>query len=113
MQEPQSFQGIIDIHAHADPDRTRRSLDVIELARQYRDRGFRGVLLMNHHDSTAGQAYLVSKAVPGIEVYGGIVLNHLIGGLNRHAVKHFTLVEGGLGKVVYFPTTGSENEVLP
>jgi hypothetical protein len=105
------FEGFIDIHAHADPDRTRRSLDVIELARQYHDRGFRGLLLMNHHDSTAGQAYLVSKVVPGIEVYGGIVLNHLIGGLNLHAVEHFTQVEGGLGKVVYMPTTGSENEV--
>ena len=66
---------------------------------------------MNHHDSTAGQAYLVSKVVPGIEVYGGIVLNHLIGGLNRYAVEHFTQVEGGLGKIVYMPTTGSENEV--
>ena len=110
---PRSFslKGIIDIHAHADPDRTNRSLDAIELARQYRDRGFRGLLLMNHHDSTAGQAYLVSKVVPGIEVYGGIVLNHLIGGLNLHAVEHFTRVEGGLGKVVYMPTTGSENEV--
>ena len=111
MSSSPSFEGIIDIHAHADPDRTRRSLDVIELARQYRDRGFRGVVLMNHYDSTAGQAYLVSKVVPGIEVYGGIVLNHLIGGLNRAAVEHFTLVEGGLGKIVYMPTTGSENEV--
>jgi hypothetical protein len=106
-----SLEGIIDIHAHADPDRTRRSLDAVELARQYRDRGFRGLVLMNHHDSTAGQAYLVSKVVPGIEVYGGIVLNHLIGGLNRHAVEHFTQVEGSLGKIVYMPTTGSENEV--
>jgi hypothetical protein len=68
MNNLEPFEGIIDIHAHADPDRTRRSLDALELARQYRDRGFRGLVLMNHYDATAGQAYLVRKVVPGIEI---------------------------------------------
>ena len=83
----QTFQGIIDVHAHADPDKTARSLDVFELAKLYRDRGFRGVVLMNHFDSTAGLAYLVDKYTPGLEVYGGIVLNRLIGGINPAAVQ--------------------------
>jgi hypothetical protein len=105
------FDGIIDIHAHADPDKTARSLDVLELAKLYRDRGFRAVVLMNHFDSTAGLAYLVGKYTQGLQVFGGIVLNSLVGGLNPHAVKHFTQVEGGRGKIVYMPTTDSENEV--
>ena len=106
-----AFDGIIDIHAHADPDKTARSLDVLELAKLYRDRGFRAVLLMNHYDSTAGLAYLVDKYTPGLEVYGGIVLNSLIGGMNQHAVRHFTKIEGGRGKIVYMPTVDSENEL--
>ena len=107
----QSLEGIFDIHAHCDPDRTNRSLDVFELAKLYKDRGFRGFVVMNHHDPTAGLAYLARKQVPNLEVYGGIVLNSLIGGMNQHAVEHFLRMEGGFGKIVYMPTTDSENEV--
>ena len=105
------LQGIVDIHAHADPDRTARSLDVLELARMYRDRGVRGMVIMNHSDSTAGLAYLVRKQVPDLETFGGMVLNHLIGGMNQHAVDHFVRVEGGYGKIIYMPTVNSEHEV--
>ena len=35
MPGPQPFKGIIDLHAHADLDRTRRSLDAIERVKQY------------------------------------------------------------------------------
>lgn len=108
----QKFEGIIDIHAHADPDRTRRSIDVLELARMYKDRGFRGLVIMNHYDCTAGLAYLARKHAPGLEVFGGIVLNHLVGGMNEHAVEHFITIEGGYGKIVYMPTVNSEYDVL-
>ena len=69
------------------------------------------MVLMNHFDPTAGLAYLVAKYTPGLEVYGGIVLNRLVGGINPAAVEHFTRVEGGRGKIVYMPTLDSENEV--
>ena len=106
------FAGIIDIHAHAAPDPAgRRNIDVFELAKLYRDAGFRGFLFMSHFDPTAGIAYLVKKAFPKLEVFGGIVLNRLIGGLNRMAVRHFAKLDGGLGKIVYFPTLDCENEV--
>ena len=105
------FEGIVDVHAHADPDRTGRSLDVMELAKLYQDRGFRGVVMMNHFDSTAGMAYLVNKYTPGLQVFGGIVLNRLIGGINPAAVEHMLHIEGGRGKIVYMPTLDSENEV--
>ena len=111
MPAKSPFEGIIDIHAHADPDKTARSIDVFELARMYRDREFRGVLLMNHFDPTAGLAYLVQKYVPGIEVFGGIVLNRLVGGINPAAVEHFCRVEGGYGRIVYMPTLDAENEI--
>ena len=107
----ETLQGIVDIHAHADPDTTARSLDAFELERMYRDRGFRGMVLMNHSDSTAGLAYLVRKQVPELETFGGMVLNHLIGGMTRHAVDHFVRMEGGYGRIIYMPTVNSEHEV--
>ncbi len=54
----QILQGIIDIHAHASPDNTDRSIDVLEFVKLYRDRGVRGMVIMNHFDPTAGLAYL-------------------------------------------------------
>lgn len=67
---------------------------------------------MGHFDPTAGLAYLARKVVPEIEVYGGIVLNSLIGGMNPHAVRHFAGMDGSLGKIVYMPTVDCENEVM-
>jgi len=107
----QTLKDIVDIHVHADPDQTPRSLDVFEAAKLYRDRGARAILLMNHSDPTAGMAYLVHKQIPDLEVFGGIVLNHLIGGMNQHAVEHFTRISGGRGRIVYMPTVGSEHEI--
>ena len=106
------FKGLIDIHAHASPDPAgRRSIDVFELAKLYEDSGFRGFLFMSHFDPTAGISYLVRKRHPRLEIYGGIVLNSLVGGMNPHAVRHFAAMDGHLGKIVYMPTIDCENEV--
>ena len=106
-----TLQGIVDIHAHADPDKTFRPIDVLELAKLYSDRGVRAMIIMNHYDPTAGLAYLAQKYVPNLQVFGGIVLNRLVGGINPLPVEHFILVEGGVGRVVYMPTLDAENEI--
>ena len=59
IAEAHTLEGVFDVHAHAHPDTTARSIDVFELAKIYRDQGFRGFVIMNHHDPTAGLAYLV------------------------------------------------------
>src|SRR5579863_461523 len=91
--------GVIDFHAHCDPDSVPRSIDAIDLARLARQRGMRGLVLKNHFDPTATMAYIVRKEVPGIEVFGGLVLNRSVGGVNPAAVEHFTAVKGGWGRV--------------
>ena len=106
-----TLQGVVDIHAHADPDRTGRPVDVLELAKLYSDRGVRAMVIMNHYDPTAGLAYLARKHAPSLEAFGGIVLNRLVGGINPLAVDHFVQVEGGAGRIVYMPTLDAENEV--
>jgi hypothetical protein len=107
----QSLDGVIDIHAHADPDSTARSIDAIDLAKLAKSRGMRGLVLKNHYESTASVAYLVRKEVPGIEIFGGIALNLTVGGINAVAVERMTMVKGGYGRVVWMPTYDAENHV--
>lgn len=106
------LKGVIDFHAHADPDSMARSVDVIELAKRASKAGMRGLVLKNHYTATAGYAYLVRKLVPGIEVFGGIALNRSAGGINPAAVEAMAAVKGGYGRVVWMPTFDAENHVL-
>jgi hypothetical protein len=103
--------GVIDFHAHSDPDSMPRSIDAVDLARLAKARGMRGLVLKNHYESTAALAYLVRKAVPGIEIFGGIDLNRSVGGVNPAAVERMTMMKGGWGRVVWFPTFDAENQV--
>lgn len=107
----QSLDGVIDIHAHANPDSMARSIDVLDLARLAQARGMRGLVLKNHYESTASMAYLARKAAPGLEVFGGVVLNRSVGGINAAAIDYMTGVAGGWGRVVWMPTYDSEHHV--
>lgn len=107
----QTLNGVIDIHAHSDPDSTARSIDAIDLAKLAKSRGMRGLVLKNHYESTAALAYIVRKEVPGIEIFGGIDLNLTVGGINPAAVERMTMMKGGYGRVVWMPTFDAENQV--
>ncbi len=107
----QTVSGVVDIHVHADPDSRARSIDPIDLAKLARERGIRGLVFKNHYEPTTALAYLVRKVVPGIEVFGGIVLNRAVGGVNPAAVEQMTIVKGGWGRVVWMPTVNAENQV--
>src|SRR5687767_15819163 len=106
-----ALKGAIDIHVHGAPDDRPRLLDVIQAAREARDRGMRAIVIKNHYVSTAGEAYLARTQVPGIEVFGGIDLNLTVGGINPAAVEHMTKVTGGWGRLVWMPTFDAENQV--
>jgi hypothetical protein len=110
-QAQSSLTGVIDIHAHTGPDRIPRSIDAIDLARMAKARGMRGLVLKNHYESTAAQAYLVRKEVPGLEVFGGIDLNLTVGGLNPAAIEQMVQMNGGWGRVIWMPTFDAENQV--
>jgi hypothetical protein len=109
--EAQSLTGIVDVHAHSDPDSMPRSIDAIDLAKLAQSRGMRALVLKNHFEPTASLAYTVRKVVPGIEVFGGIVLNRPVGGINIAAVERMAANKGGWGRVVWMPTFDSENQV--
>lgn len=114
-----SLAGVIDIHAHAAPQsgalNFQRQFDAIQAAQIAKIYGMRGIVLKEHTSETASWAYLVSQMIPGVEVFGGIVLNRYVGGMNPAAVEAMALTRGGRGKVVYMPTMDAEyrNEGQP
>lgn len=85
--ESVDLAGVIDLHVHTAPDVRPRKLDDIGLARTAAARGMRAVLIKSHVTLTADRAYLVQQIVPGIRVFGGLALNHAVGGINPAAVE--------------------------
>ncbi|MGH8726391.1 MAG: DUF6282 family protein [Burkholderiales bacterium] len=103
--------GVIDMHVHSHPDVFGRNMDDIDIAQLAKAKGLRGILLKNHVSETASRAALVMKVVPGIEVWGGIVLNKAVGGVNPDAVEWMHRMYGGRGKVVWLPTFEADRHV--
>lgn len=103
--------GVIDMHVHSHPDVFGRSMDDIDVATLAKAKGMRGLVLKNHVTTTADRAALVMKVVPGIEVWGGIVLNNAVGGINPAAVEWMHRMYGGRGKVVWLPTFDSDKHI--
>ena len=103
--------GVIDMHVHSHPDVFGRNMDDIDVAQLAKSKGMRGILLKNHVAETASRAALVMKVVPGIEVWGGIVLNKAVGGINPDAVEWMHRTYGGRGKVVWLPTFEADKHV--
>jgi Family of unknown function (DUF6282) len=103
--------GAIDLHVHANPDVFGRNMDDIDVARLAKAKGMRGIVLKNHVSETASRAALVMKVVPEIEIWGGIVLNKAVGGVNPDAVEWMHRMYGGRGKVVWLPTFEADKHV--
>jgi hypothetical protein len=103
-----ALRGSIDIHMHTDPDIAPRPVDAIEVVKLSKSYGLRAIVLKNHYEPTAAQAYLMRKIVPGIEVFGAITMDLTNGGVNPAAVEHMAKLKGGYGKVVWFPTYDAE-----
>src|SRR5436190_21645401 len=75
--------------------------DELVIAVAARDAGMKAVVLKCHHESTVSRAYLIQRMVPGIRVYGGIVLNSYVGFINPAAVEAALRLGG---KEVWMPT---------
>ena len=103
--------GLIDFHTHAAPDIFGRAIDDDELAALAASRQMEAIVFKNHVTHTADRAWLVRKHVPGIKVFGGITLNRAVGGLNPQAVEWMWRMQGGYGRVVWFPTFDADNHV--
>jgi len=99
------MRGACDLHIHAGPDIVPRRQDVVEVARDAREAGMRALGIKDHNTNTAGRCYVASQLVPGIELLGGIVLNHTVGGLNPEAVDK--AIKLGT-KIIWMPSIDAE-----
>jgi hypothetical protein len=81
--------GAIDIHVHAGPHifSSPRRVDPFQAAVQARDAGMRALVFMDVFEMSNGTSWMVNRAVPDFQTYGGIILNTVYGGMNPRAVK--------------------------
>ena len=103
-----SLAGAIDFHVHSGPDSRPRSMNDLEVARMVKRAGLRGIVLKNHFTMTSDRAALAMAQVEGLEIFGGVVLNRAVGGINAEAVRQMVQFDGGRGKVVWLPTFDAE-----
>lgn len=96
--------GTIDTHIHGGPwlKSCPGRLDPFAIAEQARAAGMRAIVLYDHTlGNSAGTAWLAGRVVPGIAIFGGIILTSCLGGMNPRAVK--TALHYGAGaKFVHF-----------
>jgi len=102
------LEGTIDIHVHAGPDLFPRPLDEIDVVRQAKEVGMRALVLKSHFTTNADRVYSIRKQIEGIDVFGSVVLNHAVGGINPEAV--FAALNFG-AKRVEMPTVDAATHV--
>ena len=83
------LQGAIDIHVHAGPHifSSPRRVDPFQAATQARDAGMRAIVFMDVFEMSNGTSWLVNRAIPDFQTFGGLILNTVYGGMNPRAVK--------------------------
>lgn len=105
------FEGAVDLHVHPAPSPMPRRMDGAEAARLAGEAGFDAIVVKSHHHSTVMDVLALEQA--GVDhgaakLFGGIALNGPVGGINPKAVD-LALKMGG--RIVWFPTIGSENHI--
>lgn len=100
------IQGFYDLHFHSTPCLFPRISDDRGCVTAAAEAGMGGMMLKCHHESTVSRARELQREFPGFKVYGGIVLNEYVGGINPLAVEA-SLKMGG--KEVWMPTIDAEN----
>ncbi|MCD7908467.1 MAG: DUF6282 family protein [Clostridium sp.] len=81
-----TMEGACDLHIHTSPDIFERIADDVRTAEVCRDAGMKAIVFKCHADTTVTRAWHTQRQVPGIQVFGGIVLNLNVGGINPAAV---------------------------
>jgi hypothetical protein len=104
-------EGLIDFHLHSAPDVFGRAFDDEEAGIVYRDNGIEAVVMKSHVVATADRAWLLRKHLPTVKAFGGVVLNAAVGGINPDAVQWMWRMQGGFGRVVWFPTFDGDHHV--
>ncbi len=98
------LKGAVDMHIHAYPCIFPRLADDRIVAGAANEAGMSAIVLKCHHESTVSRSYLLQEEFPELKIFGGIVLNSYVGGINPAAVE-VALHMGA--KEVWMPTIDS------
>ena len=108
MSKKELLEGVIDMHIHAGPDVVPRYADGLEIAREAAQYCMRALVFKPFIGfPNAQMCYMINKLVPEIKVFGGVILNYAVGGLNPEAVFNAIQLEGT--KVVWMPQLDAEH----
>lgn len=98
--------GVCDIHIHAYPDTSRRSIDEYHFSINAQRAGYEAVMFKSNDFSCHDRAYLIRQALPtGIEVFGSLCMNRVHGDrVNARAAQKAVETSGGLCRCIWMPT---------
>lgn len=106
------MRGAIDTHIHANPSIKKLNSSAYHVAKDAKRAGMRAIVFKCSRFPTAGYAYLLSQAIKGLNIFGMLVLNKFIGGLNIAAVQEAIMIgEGNPGqytKIISMPTVSAQ-----
>ncbi|MCR5007253.1 MAG: hypothetical protein K6A76_01575 [Oribacterium sp.] len=110
-----SLKGICDMHVHTNPDLRTRAYNDLELADAAVRVGARAIVIKSHLGFTVNRAAIANEYVKRVygentsfTMYGGVVMNKVIGGVNPEAV------EKGLklgAKEIWLPTQSAKRHL--
>ncbi len=109
------MKGVCDMHVHTNPDLRLRAYTDFELAEAAVRVGAKAIVIKTHLGFTVNRAALTNEYIrkvygdnTGFTMYGGVVMNKVIGGVNPEAV------EKGLklgAKVIWLPTQSARRHL--
>ena len=101
-----SLEGAIDLHIHSAPEVFGRIGDSLQIAKRCEAAGMRAVVFKAHHEGTMTRAYFNNQQLQNLRVFGGLVLNDFVGGINPTAAR-VALDQGA--KIIWAPTMHSRH----
>lgn len=109
------MKGVCDMHVHTNPDLRQRAYNDFELADAAVRVGARAIVIKTHLGFTVNRAIMTNEYVKrtygedtGFTMYGGVVMNKVVGGINPVAVE--TALKMG-AKEVWLPTQSAKRHL--
>lgn len=103
-------RGLYDLHVHAAPCADARCEDAVTILSRAEQAGMAGIAFKSPHVDTASLAAALGSQT-SVHVFGGVVLNHGVGGVNPYAVEASlsmrTVAGRRPGRIVWLPTRHS------
>ncbi|MDQ7792934.1 MAG: DUF6282 family protein [bacterium] len=94
------LEGAIDLHLHPGPTVSPRSVDFFDAAADAARIGMRALVYKPLYFATMDAAYAARKATPTVDVFGGVTLDQVAGGLSPTTVQ--LAIQAG-AKFVWMP----------